>query len=197
MEWRPPGRRLARRSLMLGAIGFVVPKGLWAQAQLSPWPDPTDPAIRLDDVDAAVARVYRVPRITCPDLARHLAADSIDVIDVREPEEFALSHLPGAIRVDPDITADAFIADIVPRLGRRGAAFVCSVGIRSARLLAALDWDLIDEAGGPAACLAGGLFRWVGEHRDLVDQTGRPTREVHPKDAAWGELLARVRAGTG
>lgn len=178
-----------REVLVCGAVAIAgVPP---AHAQMSVWPNPSDPRVTLDDIDAAIDRVFGIPRVTCVELHEAMEHGAVSLIDVREPEEFAISRLPGAILVDPEMNADAFLTEIAPRLGDKPPVFYCSVGIRSARLLHSLDWNLTDLPG-PGRCLSGGLFRWLAEGRSLVDADGQPTRRVHPKDAMWEQLLVRV-----
>jgi rhodanese-related sulfurtransferase len=126
-------------------------------------------------------------------LARWLdeaAAGGPDVLllDARTPEEFAVSHLPGARRVDPD--SDALDPRDVPEDAR--VVVYCSVGYRSAGVAGRI-------ARGAAASvhnLAGGIFQWANEGRTVV-QAGAPVDAVHPYDRLWGLLLDRSRRAAG
>jgi rhodanese-related sulfurtransferase len=184
----------SRREVLTSAI-LLTAATRPAAAQGSVWPDPTDQRVTLDDVDAAIDRIFGIPRMACAELQAAMANRAVSLIDVREPEEFAVSHLPGALVVDPALRADVFLAEAPSRLGGKPPVFYCSVGIRSARLLHSLDWDLTNLPG-PAYYLSGGLFRWLAEGRTLIDADGQVTRRVHPKDERWARLLVRVlRAG--
>lgn len=81
------------------------------------------------------------------------------VVDVREPEEFAAGHLPGA-RLVPLRT----IIDEAPRLPKDRPIFlVCRSGRRSTR---AMHWLL--ELGFPRVCnLRGGILSWKAAGRPL------------------------------
>jgi rhodanese-related sulfurtransferase len=135
-------------------------------------------------VQAAIRLRYPdVPTITADELyyAEDHGARSVPV-DVRTAGEFAVSHLPGARRVEPDAPATA-LAD-VPR-----DAFVivyCSVGWRSAAFAERL------RAAGYTQVhnLEGGIFRWANEGWTVMRDTQQVHR-VHPYDARWGRLLAR------
>ncbi len=107
------------------------------------------------------------------------------LIDVREPEEFAVSHLQGAVRATSIEHAVALVD------GAPDAATIvayCSVGYRSAGLVAAL------AARGRTQVynLEGSIFRWANENRPLY-RGDRPVRQVHPFDESWGALLQADR----
>jgi adenylyltransferase/sulfurtransferase len=89
-------------------------------------------------------------------LAQRLeSGEQLEIIDVREPYEWAIGHIPGA-RLVPL----SRIADEIPRLDkRRETILYCKVGARSlsaARQLA--------EAGvSDVRNLSGGILRWIDE----------------------------------
>ena len=110
------------------------------------------------------------------------------LLDVREPAEYAVSHLPGARRVDPDATAEQLRAVLDGTDGGRPVVVYCSVGVRSAGVAARLT-----EAGvADVRNLEGSIFRWANEGRPLV-RDGQRVEEVHPYDAVWGRLLNPAR----
>lgn len=100
-----------------------------------------------------VEEQQRVPRISAGELAQRLAGPSAPrLIDVRDPQEFALDHLAGAVNVP--------IGQI--ERGERTWAdedtvvFVCRSGVRSLRACA-----LARRSGLPGALqLEGGLLAW-------------------------------------
>lgn len=99
-----------------------------------------------------------VPQLSPADGAALLAARSdITVIDVRTPEEFAVSHLEGA--VDIDVQAASF-DDEVRALDPDGAyAVYCHSGRRSALAaarLVALGFTEVHDLGGIEAWVAAG-----------------------------------------
>lgn len=102
------------------------------------------------------------------------------LLDVRTADEWNISHLPSARRVDPGATAAA-VADIP-----KDATIVtyCAVGYRSAALASRL------RAAGytNVQSLDGGIFAWANEHRPLVRDGDVATR-VHPYNQFWGKLL--------
>ena len=103
------------------------------------------------------------------------------LLDVREEDEYAVSHLPGAIQVPPG-DADTEVLDAIDR----DAPIVtyCSVGYRSSQLAA-----MLEERGFTnVRNLDGSIFAWANQGLPVVRE-GRTVREVHPYDPTWGNLL--------
>ena len=99
-----------------------------------------------------------VRRLSAAGLAAELAADrggELLLIDVRDPLEFRIGHLPGAINVP--------VVELAQRLGElpraRTAVFICRSGARS---LTACKLALAAGAAA-AAHLEGGLIAWTRE----------------------------------
>ena len=128
-----------------------------------------------------------VQAVSTADLAAWLADSTRAaplLIDAREPAEYAVSHLPGALQIDPSADA-ATLADRFSVVDpARPVVVYCSVGYRSARLAQQL------EAAGfrQVQNLDGSIFRWANEGR-LVVRGDAEVRAVHPYDATWGKLL--------
>lgn len=103
------------------------------------------------------------------------------LLDARSAEEYAVSHLPGALRVDPEATA-------FPQLDTLAAdapiVVYCSVGVRSAKVTQRLRRQGFTNA----ANLRGSIFRWANEGRTVV-RDGTPVEAVHPYSRLWGLLL--------
>lgn len=133
---------------------------------------------------AIEAQYPDVASITTDSLAAWLEADSTArpiLLDTRSPDEFAVSHLTGAVRVDPD--AEAFPAlDTLDR--QTPIVAYCSVGYRSSDVASRL------EAAGFTNVhnLRGSIFLWANEGRPVF-RGERRVEEVHPYNAAWGRLL--------
>ena len=189
-------RRPSRRSVLFGvglalAISATVALSVVARR---PWA-PGSSAWRA--VDAQIARAYpAVPSVTTDHLARWMADPSADgsdapplLLDARTPQEFAVSHLPGAVRVDPDADLATLRAAVGalragdPQ-GERPVIVYCSVGWRSARVA-----DALRASGlGDVRNVRGSIFRWAAEGRPLV-AAGRPAATVHPFNDVWAQLL--------
>ena len=104
------------------------------------------------------------------------------LLDVRTPEEWNVSHLPGARRVDPNAPIESVTAGISKETP---IVTYCAVGYRSGDLATKL------RAAGftNVRNLEGSIFEWANEHRPLVRENER-VKTVHPYNGLWGRLLA-------
>ena len=146
----------------------------------------------LEGIEWLVDQRYDIPEVTVAEAEALLETHPEDwrVLDVREPDEYAVSHLPGAIRVPPDAGSEAFLQTVGDQLADKRVLFYCSVGQRSSKLASRMQ-DVVREAGGTGiANLRGGIFRWFGEHGPLVNADG-PVDRIHPYSAVWGALIPR------
>lgn len=125
---------------------------------------------------------------------RHISTDSLAtlltssertngpiILDTRTRAEYDVSHIEGAIFVDPENPA-------IDSLGiDKDAPIVayCSVGYRSSQVARALQ----DQGFSNVVNLEGSLFKWANEGRPVVSGEGQPTALVHPYNALWGRLL--------
>jgi rhodanese-related sulfurtransferase len=112
------------------------------------------------------------------------------ILDVREPEEFAVSHIQGAVRMDPDAELDDVLQAIGPHLTGRTVIVYCSVGVRSTQLAERVYKGLKSQGASRVANLSEGIFGWHNAERPLVRDT-QASAYVHPYDALWGRLLRR------
>ena len=131
---------------------------------------------------------YRFPKVewlTTAQLADWLADKQRPppvLLDVRTEEEWNVSHLPGARRVEPNAPvekATSWVSKETP------IVTYCAVGYRSASLATKLR-----EAGFTnVRNLEGSIFQWANEHRPLVHDD-KPVTTVHPYSSLWGRLLS-------
>lgn len=103
------------------------------------------------------------------------------LLDVRTAEEWNVSHLPGARRVEPGIFAGAALPDTSKDTD---VVLYDAVGYRAADLATRL------RAAGftHVQCLDGSIFQWANEHRPMVRNGDWVTR-VHPYTQYWRRLL--------
>ncbi|PZR71863.1 MAG: sulfurtransferase [Chthoniobacterales bacterium] len=103
------------------------------------------------------------------------------LLDVRTQEEWDVSHLPGARRVDPNASAETAAAGVAKETP---IVTYCAVGYRSGETATRL------RAAGftNVRNLEGSIFEWANEHRPLVHD-GQPVTKVHPFNSLWGRLL--------
>ena len=97
-----------------------------------------------------------------------LVASGMKVLDVREPEEFAAGHLPGALNVPRGVLE--FKVAAVPELqnSQQPLLVYCKTGGRSALATHVLN----QMSYGQAVSLAGGFDGWT--------QAGRPVDKPQP-----------------
>ena len=99
--------------------------------------------------------VASAPEISVEDLKKKFAAnDDFILIDVREPEEFASSRIPGSVLIPKAHFFDATALDLLPR--DKEIILHCRSGVRSAHCLA-----IIQGAGFMnSRHLGGGILAW-------------------------------------
>lgn len=106
------------------------------------------------------------------------------LLDTRSPEEFAVSHIRGALFADYKTFEPAQLGPI-PR--NTSLLVYCSVGKRSEdigrKLLASGFTNVLN--------LYGGIFQWVNEGLPIVDNMNQPTTKIHAYNRAWGLMLQK------
>jgi rhodanese-related sulfurtransferase len=137
------------------------------------------------DWDSVKARIRSefpgVEQISTDELKARLDSPRPFLLDVRTAEEYAVSHLPGAIRVEPGGT----LPEQLETLDRDALVVAyCSVGYRSSRLV-----ELMEKEGfRNARNLEGSIFEWANKGYPL-ERDEESVLEVHPYDEEWGRLL--------
>lgn len=133
-----------------------------------------------EEIDKLISKKYpMVAHIKVDEL--HAALERGErplLIDARAPEEYAVSHLPGARNLTTvgEVHADKETEIVV----------YCSVGVRSAILAKALQ-----EAGfSRVHNLRGSIFAWAEKGYPLW-RGATSAEKVHPYDKKWGSLLNR------
>lgn len=125
---------------------------------------------------------HSVPETRIQEAARDSA--SCVFLDAREPREYAVSHIAGAIPVGYDhFDLEKLPADL-PK--DRRIVVYCSVGYRSEKVT-----EKLQKAGfGNVSNLYGGIFEWVNQGFPVVDAAG-PTSNVHAYGRTWGVWLKK------
>ena len=109
--------------------------------------------------------------------------ENLILLDVREPDEFAVSHLRGA---RPARSKDEALKVLQDTPRNRRIVLYCSVGYRSSELAGFLMKKGVENIYN----LEGSIFRWANEGRPVYRGTVR-VRVVHPYDRYWGRLLKK------
>jgi rhodanese-related sulfurtransferase len=147
----------------------------------------------LSVITTKIERDYpRVRHISTTTLAQWLKQPNPPILlDVREAEEFAVSHLQGADNVIPDTPIPVVVETILKDVKKKQQIVVyCSVGYRSAQFA-----QKLQEAGfSNIYNLKGSIFAWANEARPLYHGSVK-VQQVHPYNQQWGQLLdAKYRA---
>ncbi len=121
------------------------------------------------------------------DRLRRQPADLL-LLDVREPDEFAVARIRGAEWVSPDVTARELAGRLGPRAVGKTVVLYCSVGYRSSKVATRVREALTAVGARRVVNLQGGIFAWHNTGRELVDARGE-TVHVHPYDRKWGRYL--------
>ncbi|MFN0083401.1 MAG: rhodanese-like domain-containing protein [Ferruginibacter sp.] len=122
---------------------------------------------------------HNVPEITVNSLSK--IKDSVLLLDAREPEEFAVSHLNNAKFVG----YKNFSLDSITNIDKHSEIVVyCAVGYRSEKITQ----KLIAAGFTHVKNLYGGIFEWKNKKLDVFDANG-VTNNVHPYSKTWGLWL--------
>ena len=180
MRQRLERRRAERSPLALAAVLLATVASLPGCSGPAEW-ETTQRSIR--------ERFPDVPQLSVDELEARLEGAGSEpplLIDVRAPEEFAISQLPGAVNASGEE-----LRALVEEAGEeRDVVLYCSVGYRSS----AEAEVLIERGFSRVFNLEGSIFAWANSGR-AVYRGDDPVEAVHPFDEDWGRLLdARLRS---
>lgn len=158
-------------------LAVAVVGGLWLSY----------PSWRLGQIADRVKTQYPdLPEITPAKLAAWRGTPSEAqpvVLDSRTREEFAISHLLNAHRVDGDAPLNP--VEDLPDDRNQAIVVYCNTGERSAAFARRLL-----QAGYPKTMvMEGGIIRWANEGRPMQNETGALVTLVHPGDEQAARLL--------
>jgi rhodanese-related sulfurtransferase len=123
---------------------------------------------------------FSVPVVSVTDLDN--MDDDVYILDAREPEEYDVSHIPGAQYIGYD-KPDWSVLDDIPSDGK--IVLYCSVGYRSEKL-----GEKVQEKGfSNVYNLYGSIFEWANEGLPLVDKNGENTKAVHTWNKRWSQWV--------
>lgn len=110
------------------------------------------------------------------------------ILDVRERQEFEVSHVPGAFHVAPDLTAAEFLKRFGDRARGRPVVLYCTVGVRSSELALRLSKPAREAGALGVYNLKGGI---LARHNYglRLERDGRATDDVHPYSRRWSKYL--------
>jgi len=160
--------------VLLGISHFTYGKLRWMQS--------------LESASEYIKEEFKeVDHISTDTLASLLGSnrEKVLLIDAREPDEYAVSRIPGAL----NLQEPSAIAQAIAALKESPGSIItyCSIGYRSAELAEDLESD--DSIPVPVKNVLGSIFQWANEERPLETPDGTPTTVVHPYNKTWGRLL--------
>ncbi len=107
------------------------------------------------------------------------------LLDTREANEYAVSHLRGAQHVEPNAAAAELEAGPLRDVAKDTRIITyCAVGVRSAKVAQRLR----DAGFTNVHNMNGSIFQWVNEGRPVF-KGDEQVEKVHPYDGKWGKLL--------
>lgn len=144
---------------------------------------------RLEKIHQKIIADYpAVSHISRTELQARLKAQDILILDTRPLKEYNVSHIAGALQVDPDMEAKTFQAKFGSLLKDKTLIVYCSVGRRSSILGERLQTIAIEAGALDVQNMEGGLFGWHNDDRPLENSSG-PTTAIHPYNVFWGRLI--------
>lgn len=131
-----------------------------------------------DKVNAVIDQEYpMIAELSVEELQALLdSGRKVHLVDVREPEEYRVSHLPGAV-LSSSFQPESLDKQVM-------IVAYCSVGLRSAKYVQQLQKQGFSRVYN----LRGSLFQWANQGYPLTVDGQRATR-VHPYNERWGKLL--------
>lgn len=125
-----------------------------------------------------------VPYVSVEGLRMLQMNDSVVILDAREPQEFAVSHIASA----KNVGFNNFSSEEkqLQNLKKNAPIIVyCSVGIRSEQIA-----EKLKKAGFTnVKNLYGGIFEWKNKDFPIIDSTGIKTENVHTFSKMWSKYL--------
>lgn len=123
------------------------------------------------------------PTISISDAYQHLKKRDAVFLDTRPDNEFSVSHINTAQRVDPD---EKNFDEL--ELSKNDVIIVyCSIGARSQSI-----GERLKEAGYTKVYnLYGGLFNWANHKYPMVDNNKKRTTRIHGYSKRWGRWITR------
>ena len=170
---------IALASALVFALGIMllVPTSLMRSAALS-------------GVEWLVYLSAPIAEITPESLSERVDTDSANTLlfDVRERDEYDVSHLASAIHLSPATTSLDFVRLYGNQLHGKHIIFYCSVGKRSGDAAVRIETAAREHGATSVENLRGGIFRWYNAGFEVKNSAGI-TQEIHPFNNQWKILV--------
>ena len=140
----------------------------------------TDP--NWGDLKASIRKEFPKVRQLSIEEFRKRPLDDIFLVDVREKEEYEVSHLKSGV----NLTQAENIIKEFQKSGKQILVLYCSVGYRSSKMAQKIQQDIEK----PVFSLEGSIFEWANQGLPVYKDS-KQTDKVHPYNSFWGKLLKR------
>jgi rhodanese-related sulfurtransferase len=127
-----------------------------------------------------------IPYISVEELKMFQQNKDLVLLDAREPEEFKVSHIKGAVFSGySNFSAEAISESIKDKSVL--IVVYCSLGIRSEKI----SEKLKAEGYSNVRNLYGGIFEWKNKGFAVFDSEGKETEKVHAYSKNWSKWLTK------
>lgn len=124
------------------------------------------------------------PTISTEEAQKKLNTKNVYFLDIREEEEFEVSHLPGAINYG----SNSDNKSILKKIPKDAEVIVyCSIGYRSQKA----GKELIKLGYTHVENLYGGIFQWFNEEKKVVNENNQATRKIHTYNEKWSKWVLK------
>ena len=172
------------KTVLAFALRLVMCTGVAASAQKEGEDSTISWSLTLKTIRAKFPTVAHISTDTLQSwLDESLQRENLLLFDVREPEEYAVSHLQGARLAS---SKDEALKALQGVSSDQRIVLYCSVGYRSSELAQ----FLMKKGYKDVYNLEGSIFAWANEGRP-VHRGKERVQVVHPYDKTWGRLLKK------
>ena len=172
------------KTVLAFALRLVMCTGVAASAQEESEDSTMSWSLTLKTIRAKFPTVAHISTDTLQSwLDESPQRENLLLFDVREPEEYAVSHLQDA---RPAPSKDEVLKELQGVPADQRIVLYCSVGHRSSELAQ----FLMKKGYTEIYNLEGSIFAWANEGRPIYRGNER-VKVVHPYDRTWGRLLKK------
>ena len=127
-----------------------------------------------------------IPYVSVEELRRLQTNDTVLILDSREENEFAVSHINNALFVGFNDFSSEEISDSIQNKNTAVIVY-CSLGIRSEEI-----GEKLKKAGFTnVKNLYGGIFEWKNAGYPVINSEGKETDSIHTFSKAWSKWLLK------
>ena len=127
----------------------------------------------------------KLPYIAVENLKNLQQKNKVIILDSREPVEFKVSHIEGAILVGYNHFRLSSLPDSVDK--KTPIVVYCTLGVRSEVIAN----QLIENGYTDVKNLYGGISEWKNKDYIVIDSIQRMTENIHVYSKKWGKWLTK------